>query len=198
MSFQLVLGTRNPGKVAELRSLLEDVPVRLIAASDLDDPPDVAEEASTLQGNAREKAIAFHAHAGLPALADDTGLEVDALGGAPGVHTARFAGPNADTEANNQHLLEKLRGVEDRGAQFRTVVAFVEDENHVQFFEGVCAGRIAQAPRGDEGFGYDPLFIPEGEDRTFAEMTAAEKNAISHRRRALEAFGTYLHNRLAS
>ena len=196
VAVELVLATRNPGKVAELRALLADVPVTLVTADDLDAPPAVEEDAETLRGNARKKALAFHAHAGRPALADDTGLEVEALDGAPGVHTARFAGPRADAAANNTHLLSQLDGASTRRARFRTVIALAEGDDRVQYFEGTCSGRIAEAPRGAEGFGYDPLFIPEGEERTFAEMPAAEKNSISHRRRALEAFTTYLRNRL--
>lgn len=191
----LILATRNPGKVVEIRALLGDLPVTLIPAAEVDDAPDVEEDRPTLRGNARKKAEALHAHTGRPALADDTGLEVDALDGAPGVHTARFAGPDASFEDNNAKLLDALDGASDRGAQFRTVVAFVE-EGAVAYFEGVCRGHIAEAPRGEQGFGYDPLFVPEGAEATFAEMDAADKNAISHRKKALEQFTAYLHDRL--
>jgi len=182
-SLSIVLATRNPGKVAEIRDLLGGLPVRLLSTDDLDAPPAVEEDEPTLRGNARKKAMAFHQHTGQPALADDTGLEVEALKGAPGVHTARAK------------LLRELDGAETRRARFRTVVAVV-DETGVHYFEGVCAGRIADAPRGDKGFGYDPLFIPDGEQRTFAEMDPAEKNAISHRKQALHQFATFLRERL--
>ena len=194
--FRLVLATRNSHKVAEIRVLLDDLPVELISADALDDPPDVDEDRPTLRGNARKKAEAFHEQTGHPAVADDTGLEVDALDGAPGVHTARFAGPDATATDNNDLLLRKLDGAADRSARFRTVVAFV-DGDEVHYFEGVCEGHIATAPRGDQGFGYDPLFVPAGETRTFAEMPADEKNAISHRKRAFRQFSEYLHQRLA-
>ncbi|NBB73520.1 MAG: RdgB/HAM1 family non-canonical purine NTP pyrophosphatase [Bacteroidetes bacterium] len=194
-SFTLVLATRNPGKVAEMRDLLADLPVRLIPADALDAPPDVEEDAPTLRGNARKKADALHRHTGHPALADDTGLEVEALDGAPGVHTARFAGPDATPAENNEQLLQVLQGADTRRARFRTVVAFVDGKD-VHDFEGVCEGSIAEAPRGDEGFGYDPLFVPEGEQQTFAEMSAAQKNAISHRKRALHQFAVFLQARL--
>ena len=188
----LVLGTRNPGKVEELRALLADLPLTLRPSSTLDAPPDVVEDADTLDGNARKKALAFHEHTGQAALADDTGLEVAALDGGPGVHTARFAGPNATPEDNKQKLLDVLDGASDRRAQFRTVVALVDAEGTVHTFEGVCTGTITSAPRGDGGFGYDPLFQPDGYEQTFAEMPTDEKNDISHRRKALDALRQFL------
>lgn len=195
--FPLVLATRNPGKVAEMRDLLASLPVRLIASDALDDPPDVEEDAPTLAGNAQKKAQAFFEQTGRPSLADDTGLEVDALDGAPGVHTARFAGPDATPAANNAKLLRALAAADTRRARFRTVVAFV-DAHGVHCFEGVCEGTIAEAPRGVKGFGYDPLFVPDGATQTFAEMSAAQKNAISHRRKALEQFVAYLRHRVGT
>lgn len=195
-SLSIVLATRNPGKVTEIRDLLHDLDVRLITADEIEAAPDVEEDASTLRGNARKKALAFHRHTGRPALADDTGLEVEALGGAPGVHTARFAGPDATPTDNNVQLLQKLIDKDSRRARFRTVVAFVDGEGHVHCFEGVCAGRIASAPRGEGGFGYDPVFVPDGETRTFAEMSPAEKNAVSHRKKALHQFAAYLQEHL--
>ncbi len=192
----IVLATRNPGKVAEIRALLADVPVQLLAAADIEGAPDVDEDAPTLEGNASKKARVLHVHTGLPALADDTGLEVDALGGRPGVHSARYAGPAATDAANRARLRRDLAGVSDRTAQFRTVVAFAEAET-VRYFEGVCKGRILDQERGDGGFGYDALFVPEGESRTFAELTPAEKNALSHRGHALRKFAAYLRERFS-
>jgi XTP/dITP diphosphohydrolase len=193
---RIVLATRNPGKVAELRALLADLPVELVSAADIDGATEVEEDAPTLEGNARKKAEALHRHTGLPALADDTGLEVGALGGAPGVHSARFAGPDADAERNRARLLRDLEGATDRQARFRTVLAFA-DGGDVQFFEGVCEGQITEAERGKGGFGYDALFQPEDETQTFAEMPAEAKNRISHRGRALRSFAAFLRDRLA-
>ncbi len=191
---RLVLGTRNSGKVDELRALLRDIQLELIPANALSDPPEVDEDADTLEGNARKKARAFHRHTGLPALADDTGLEVEALDGAPGVHTARFAGPDATPADNKRHLLHVMESVSNRRAQFRTVVALVEPDGTVQTFEGVCSGTIPPEPRGEGGFGYDPLFRPDGHEQTFAEMPSVAKNEISHRRKALDALRKYLSN----
>ena len=191
----IVLATRNPGKVTEIRALLADMPVELMTAEDIEGAPDVEEDALTLEGNASKKARALHAHTGLPALADDTGLEVDALGGRPGVRSARYAGSAATDVANRARLRRDLAGVSDRTAQFRTVMAFA-DAGTVRYFEGVCKGRILDEERGAGGFGYDALFVPDGETRTFAELTPAEKNALSHRGRALRKFAAYLRERL--
>ncbi|MFB6248955.1 MAG: RdgB/HAM1 family non-canonical purine NTP pyrophosphatase [Salinibacter sp.] len=191
---RLVLGTGNAGKVEELRTLLADVPIELVPGPALDDPPTVEEDAGTLAGNARKKAEAYRAAAGTPALADDTGLEVAALDGRPGVRTARFAGPDATPDDNKHKLLAVLDGVGDRRARFRTVVALVDDTGTAHTFEGVCEGTITTAPRGDGGFGYDPLFRPDGHEQTFAEMPPAAKNDISHRRKALDALRAFLAN----
>ena len=188
----LVLATRNAGKVAELAARLDGLPVTIRPAADWADAPEVEEDAETLRGNAEKKARALHAHTGLPALADDTGLEVDALGGAPGVRSARYAGPDADDAANRARLRDALRGEADRSARFRTVLAYA-DGTDVRFFDGVCEGTILPDERGAGGFGYDALFVPaDGDGRTFAEMDKAEKNRISHRGRALEAFVAWL------
>ena len=190
----LVLATGNPGKVDELRALLADLLLTLRSTGDLDALPDVTEDADTLDGNARKKARAFYEHTGLPALADDTGLEVAALDGGPGVHTARFAGPDATPDDNKRRLLDVMEGVEDRRARFRTVAALVEDDGTVHTFEGICSGTITTEPQGDGGFGYDPLFLPDDRDQTFAEMPSEEKNEISHRRKALDAVRQFLTN----
>ncbi|MFQ5568998.1 MAG: RdgB/HAM1 family non-canonical purine NTP pyrophosphatase [Rhodothermales bacterium] len=193
---EIVLATHNPGKVAEMRALLAALPVRLIMASDLAGVPEVEEDAPTLEGNAAKKARTLHAHTGLPALADDTGLEVETLGGRPGVRSARYAGPEADDAANRALLRRELDGQANRTAQFRTVIAFAEG-SEVRYFEGICTGRILEEERGTGGFGYDALFVPTGEVRTFAELSPAEKNAVSHRGRALRAFAEYMRARFA-
>ncbi len=193
----LLLSTRNPGKIAEIRLLLSDLPIALRSVSEIDGAPFVEEDADTLEGNARKKAETLHVFAGLPALADDTGLEVDALGGLPGVQSARFAGLSADDAANRRKLLAELQGAQNRSARFRTVIALA-DETGARFFEGVCRGTIIAEERGSKGFGYDSIFVPEGGDRTFAELDAEEKNAISHRGAALRQFAAYLHDRADS
>lgn len=198
--FDLLLATRNAGKVAELRALLTGLPLALHTLDEFSDAPAVVEDRATLEGNARKKAETLAAATGLPALADDTGLEVDALGGRPGVHTARFAGPRATDAGNRRHLLDALNDEAQRSAQFRTVVALT-GPGGTRCFEGACHGRIAQAGRGTGGFGYDEVFVPdgqpEGRSQTFAEMSAEEKNALSHRRRALDRLRTHLAQRLA-
>jgi XTP/dITP diphosphohydrolase len=192
---RLVLGTGNPGKVDELRALLSDLAVELIPGHTLDDPPAVDEDADTLAGNAEKKARAFRQAAGHAALADDTGLEIDALNGAPGVHTARFAGPDATPEDNKQKVLRVLDGTDDRRARFRTVIALIDNDGTTRTFEGICKGTITTEPRGDGGFGYDPLFLPDEHDQTFAEMPSETKNKISHRRKALDALRRFLTDR---
>jgi XTP/dITP diphosphohydrolase len=147
--------------------------------------PEVEETEPTLEGNARLKARAVAAATELPALSDDTGLEVDALGGAPGVHTARYSGPNATYEDNVVKLLADLEGVDDRRARFRTVIALVTPGGEELVAEGVLDGSIGSVPRGSGGFGYDPVFVVD--DRTLAELSSAEKHSISHRARALRA-----------
>lgn len=195
--FRLVLATRNPGKVAEMRALLAGLPVDLLSSDDFPDAPEVDEDASTLEGNARKKALALHAHTGLPALADDTGLEVEALAGRPGVHSARYAGPDADALANRRRLLAELDGKANRAAQFRTVVALADDSG-VRCFEGRCRGRILEQERGEGGFGYDALFMPVDAMHTFAELSAEEKNRISHRGQAMRAVAAFLQERSVS
>ncbi|PAP78358.1 RdgB/HAM1 family non-canonical purine NTP pyrophosphatase [Rubrivirga marina] len=188
----LVLATRNAGKVAELEARLAGLDVDLVSAGSLDDAPEVEEDADTLRGNAEKKARALWAHTGLPSLADDTGLEVDALDGAPGVRSARYAGEDADDEANRRKLLAELAGAPTRTARFRTALAYVDGDG-VRFFDGVCEGLIATEESGTGGFGYDALFRPtDGDGRTFAQMGAGEKNRISHRGRALDAFAAWL------
>lgn len=182
---RLVLATTNAGKVRELARLLAAVGIDV--APRPDDAPEVDEDGATLAANAEKKARALHSHTGLPALADDTGLDVDALGGRPGVHSARYAGPDATDADNRARLLADLGG-RPSPARFRTVVAYVDARGALSTFEGVCEGTIGTEERGTGGFGYDALFTPEGFDRTFAELPLDTKNQISHRARALQAF----------
>lgn len=189
-SMEWVLCTGNPGKVAELRALLP-AGIELKGLSDVDMPLDLPETGETLEANALQKALYVHERTGLTCLADDTGLEVNALNGAPGVRSARYAGEAKDPVLNMQRLLTEMEGQADRGARFRTVIAVVSDGTH-QFFEGVVNGIITNAPRGTQGFGYDPVFCPDGGTETFAEMTLANKNRISHRARAVQALLDHL------
>jgi XTP/dITP diphosphohydrolase len=181
---QVVLASANPDKAAEIVAILAGIEV-LPRPPDLND---VEETGQTLEENALLKARAVMEHTGLPAVADDTGLEVRALGGAPGVFSARFAGPNATYSQNVNKLLERLDGVTDRRARFRTVAAVCFPDGSAVTAQGVVEGHIAVGPRGSGGFGYDPVFVPaEGGGRTFAEMEPAVKNALSHRGRAFRA-----------
>lgn len=189
----IVLASRNQHKIEELRAVLKELGIELKSALDFPQLKEVEEDKSTLEGNALKKARYVYEETGLPALADDTGLEVDALDGRPGVYSARYAGENATYQDNVDKLLEELDDVpaKNRGARFRTVVAFVTDTG-AYTFEGICPGTILTGPRGDKGFGYDPVFRPEGYDLTFAELDQEEKNRISHRGRAIAKFITFL------
>ena len=192
MSLALVLASANPDKAVEIAAIL-GAGVNLRPRPP--DLPDVVEDGDTLVANARLKAIAVCEAAGEAAVADDTGLEVDALGGAPGVHTARFAGEGATSADNVAKVLAELTGVPEgaRGARFRTVALVRFPDGSEVVADGVVEGTISTEARGERGFGYDPVFIPaDGDGRTFAEMTAEEKHAISHRGRAFRALADLL------
>ena len=180
---RIVCASANPHKVEELARLLPSWVELVPRPSDIGD---IDEDAPTLEGNAIIKAVEIANHASEWAISDDTGLEVEALNGAPGVRSARFAGDHATDSENRALLLAKLDGVTNRSARFRTVVALVSSKGDIHFVGGECVGTIAESERGDSGFGYDSLFIPADVDgRTFAEMTGPEKDAVSHRGRAL-------------
>jgi XTP/dITP diphosphohydrolase len=178
----LLLGTRNPGKVAELRALLKGLDIELQSVLELTDPPaDPPEDAPSYGENAIFKALAYARATGLPTIADDSGLEVDALGGAPGVRSRRFFGQDARPEERNRMLLGLLDGVTDRTARFVAVIALAQPDGRVETFDGEVRGEIAESPRGEDGFGYDPVFVIADDGRTMAEVPRDEKNAISHR-----------------
>lgn len=184
---KVVIGTGNPAKLAEIQEILGEIPgIQWVSAAELD-LPEPEEEGKTLEENAIIKAVAYAKSSGLPAIAEDTGLEVEALGGAPGVLSSRFAGKEKDYAANNQKLLELLKDVANRRAVFRTVAALALPDGRFWTSVGILPGKIALEPRGSGGFGYDPLFIPENETRTLAELSPQEKNKISHRKKALES-----------
>jgi XTP/dITP diphosphohydrolase len=190
---RLVLCTGNAGKIAELKALLPSA-IQLLSLADVGLPTDLPETGSTLEDNALQKARYAHERCGLTCLADDTGLEVEALGGAPGVLSARYAGETKDANANMVKLLSALHGRSSRSARFRTVLALVgEGEEHL--FEGVVEGGILEVMRGQGGFGYDPVFVPQGYHITFAEMDRSVKNTISHRGRAVQRFLAFAEQR---
>lgn len=189
---KIVFATNNAHKLDEVRQVVGDK-FTLVSLRECGIVDDIPENEPTLEGNALAKARYIYERTGADCFADDTGLEVDALGGEPGVRSARYATDGHDDEANKRLLLERLQGVENRAAQFRTAVALIMGGKEY-LFEGIVRGRIATEQHGEGGFGYDPLFVPEGYDRTFAQMSAEEKNAISHRGRAVRKLAEFLQN----
>ena len=182
---KLLVATRNRHKLQEIRSVFALPGLELIGVDSLPDAPEVIEDGDTFEANAVKKASALAEFCGLLTMADDSGLAVDALGGAPGVRSARYAGEDACDAANNRKLLTALAGATDRQACFHCVIALVAPGQAVRTVAGLCRGRITDALRGDSGFGYDPLFVPDGHERTFAEMDPGLKNRLSHRGVAL-------------
>ncbi|HRF85633.1 MAG TPA: non-canonical purine NTP diphosphatase [Alloprevotella sp.] len=188
---KIVFATNNAHKLAEIRSMLKGK-MEILSLRDIDCHGDIPETADTLEENALIKARFVYTHYGYDCFADDTGLEVKALGGAPGVHTARYAYPDRqDPEANTRKLLAELKDKTDRSARFRTVIALIEKGNE-HLFEGVVEGIIATEERGTEGFGYDPVFALENTGKTFAELGVEIKNRISHRARAVQQLCDFL------
>ncbi len=191
MKKKLVFATNNAHKLEEIKSILGDK-VEILSLADIDCHADIPETADTLEGNARQKAMYVYTHYGMDCFADDTGLEVDALGGAPGVHSARYASEKGhDSQANMEKLLREMEEKNDRKAQFRTIISLIEKGEEKQF-EGIVRGEILRERKGNAGFGYDPVFRPEGYDKTFAELGNEIKNKISHRARAVAALCEYL------
>ncbi len=184
----IILATKNRHKVVEIAEIMKDMPVRLRSLADFPDIPDIEETGDTFAENALLKARAVFQKTNLITLSDDSGLEVDALNGAPGIYSARFAGETKSAAANNAKLLRELQNMPEakRSAQFRCVVAIVTPDFE-KTVEGIVRGKIIRAPRGEAGFGYDPLFIPDGYSQTFAELGAEVKNRISHRAKAFTA-----------
>lgn len=203
---KLVFATNNAHKLEEVSAMLGDR-FELLSLNDIGCTADIPETADTFSGNALQKAAYIYTHYGMDCFADDSGLEVDALNGAPGVYSARYAemdpsfpggdtvpaGAGHDSEANTRRLLSELKGISGRGAQFRTVIALILGGENF-FFEGIVRGVITEEKRGSNGFGYDPVFVPEGFTETFAELPAAIKNAISHRAVSVKKMGAFLEN----
>lgn len=190
MKKKLVVATNNAHKLEEIAAILGDE-MELLSLKDIKCFADIPETADTLEGNARQKAMYIYENYGMDCFADDTGLEVDALNGAPGVYSARYAGDGHDSEANMQKLLHELEGKKNRKAQFRTAICLIQ-KGKEYLFEGIVKGEIIQEKRGGAGFGYDPIFVPEGYEQTFAELGNDVKNTISHRARAVEKLCLFL------
>ena len=190
MSSELIFATNNQNKVLEIKAVAGGE-IAILSLKDAGIVKDIPEPFDTLEENAREKCRVIHELTGKNCFSEDTGLEVAALNGAPGVRSARFAGEEADADMNTAKLLEMLKPGMDRSARFRTVICLVL-EGKEYFFEGVCPGKIITGKKGNFGFGYDPVFIPEGSDRTFAEMSIEEKNIFSHRKKAMAALVLFL------
>ena len=190
---KLIFATNNAHKLREVAEIVGEK-FELLTLRDCGITEDIPEEQPTLEGNALQKARYIYERTGIDCFADDTGLEVDALGGEPGVRSARYATDGHDDEANKRLLLERMEGVESRGAQFRTAVALIIGGKE-NLFEGIVRGQITHSELGDGGFGYDPLFVPEGYSESFAQMSAEQKNAISHRGRAVRALAEFLNSK---
>lgn len=187
MTDEIILATANKGKIREFSGLLEGVFGRIISLNDLESPPEVVEDGATFRENALKKARALAAYSGKPALADDSGLVVDSLGGRPGVYSARYAGEGATDRDNIAKLLDELKGVGHRQARFVCVLALVYPGGREITAEGACEGVIMTEPRGEGGFGYDPVFYLPELGKTMAELPPGKKNTLSHRARAAEA-----------
>lgn len=196
---RILFATANPGKLREAAEVLGP-DYEVVSPASMGITEDIPETGSTLQENSLQKAQYLFGRTGLPCFADDTGLEVDALGGAPGIYSARYAGPGHDSQANMDKLLKFLEQLisvpDDRRARFRTVVTLILADGEPHFFEGVCEGAIAREKHGTGGFGYDPVFLPDAyPGRTLAEVSEEEKNAVSHRGRALRTMADWLKSR---
>jgi XTP/dITP diphosphohydrolase len=187
---KIIFASNNEHKVREIKSILGDH-LTILSPKDLSIYEEIPEEEPHLEGNALSKARYIHKITGMNVFADDTGLEIEALGGLPGVVSARFAGENKDFSANIDKVLSMLKSNVNRKAQFRTVIALIYNDKEY-LFEGIVVGEIIFERRGGQGFGYDPVFIPEGKTRTFAEMDLYEKNSLSHRAKAIEKLRAFL------
>ncbi len=194
---EIVLATRNKKKIEEIKRITADLPITILSLDNFPNCPETVEDKDTFEGNAVKKAIEVCRYTGKPALADDSGLEVDALNGSPGVYSARYAGGcgSGNDVKNYEKVLSELKSVpvEKRGAQFVCCMALAFPDGKIETFFGYAKGRIGSEPKGKSGFGYDPVFIPAGYEKTFAEMTGLEKDNLSHRGKALEKLKQFLH-----
>jgi XTP/dITP diphosphohydrolase len=191
---KIILATHNPNKVKEIQQIIKGTGVSLLSLKDIEWTDEIVENGATIEENAWIKVETVWKKLGLPVIAEDTGLLVDALNGAPGVHTARYAGPEKDVNKNMKKVLDQLGHSDKRSARFKTVLALIiNDERHQ--FTGICEGKIGYIKTGNKGFGYDPIFIPKGYQRSFGQLTAKVKQSISHRANAVDQFLRYLNVR---
>ena len=190
----LVFATGNIHKLQEVQGLFKEG-FALSCLKDVNITEEIPETADNLVDNALQKARYVYEKCGIPCFADDTGLEVDALGGAPGVYSARYAGEQKDSKLNMLLLLKNMNGKNNRDARFRTIIAYIDENAQEHIFEGEIKGKIIENMAGENGFGYDPIFVPEGYEETFAELSSEIKNTISHRARAMEKFLSYINNK---
>lgn len=191
---RLVFATGNSHKLQEVQGLFKEG-FALSCLKDVNITEDIPETADNLVDNALQKAWYVYNKCGIPCFADDTGLEVEALDGAPGVYSARYAGEEKDSMKNMLLLIENMNGKENRNARFRTIIAYIDENEEEHIFEGEIRGTIIENMAGTNGFGYDPIFVPEGYDKTFAQLSSEIKNTISHRARAMEKFLSYFNNK---
>jgi XTP/dITP diphosphohydrolase len=196
--FEILAATRNRHKIEEFKKLLSEQGVDIIGLDDIEGAPDTVEDGKTFEENAQKKALEASNFAEMAAFADDSGLEVDALNGAPGIHSARYAGENATNDERIAKLLKELEGVENRNAKFVCALAIANDGEIIETFRGEVKGKIIDAPRGEHGFGYDPVFVPDGYDKTFAELGSEIKDKISHRARATRDAIDYIEDELST
>ena len=188
---KIIIASANQGKIKEFYKILGDQEFELLSMKDIGFEEDIVESGNTFEANALIKAETISTFSGLPVLSDDSGLSVTSLNGEPGVYSARYAGENATDEQNNQKLLKNLNGIFDRNAMFVAVLCFIKD-GEPQFFRGETPGKVLESGIGDKGFGYDPLFIPDGSDLTYGQMELNQKKAYSHRGKAVALFKEYL------
>ncbi len=195
---ELVLATKNKKKIEEIRRITSDMDIMILTSEDFPEIPEVVEDGLSFRENASKKSLAVAKYTGKTSLSDDSGLEVYALGGKPGVFSARFAGEGAEDSENFKKLLDLMKDIDDkdRKARFVCCIALTTPDFKTYFFEGTVEGSIIREPRGSNGFGYDPVFVPEGEHKTFAEMSDQEKDAVSHRGRALFKLREFLKSRI--
>ena len=191
---RLVFATGNSHKLQEVQGLFKEG-FALSCLKDVNITEEIPETADNLVDNALQKAWYVYNKCGIPCFADDTGLEVEALGGAPGVYSARYAGEQKDSKLNMLLLLKNMTGKTNRNARFRTIIAYIDENAQEHIFEGEIRGKIIENMVGENGFGYDPIFVPEGYEQTFAELSSEIKNTISHRARAMEKFLSYINNK---